>query len=297
MTNRPAPPVCATPDPHPHAPHFDLPANACDCHFHIFDEPSPQVTERSYTAPAAPESAFTHLQHTLGITRSVIVQPSVYGTDNRTTLNACQNNPNMKAIVVVDEDTPKSTLSVYRAQGAVGCRVNMLFGSNVKIDSLSGLATQIADLGWHIQILGDVSTLADIMDDLTRLPVPVVFDHFGHLPAAKGVNDPGFRALLRLLGDGHAWVKLSGAYRLGPATEQTDDQVAKLAAALLSTNPDQLVWGSDWPHPAVTGPMPNDGDLLDALARWVPDDEVRNRILVDNPVRLYGFDAVEGEYD
>ena len=287
----PTPPLCAAPDPHPRPPRFTVPDGATDCHFHIFDGPSPQIAERSYTGPPAPLDAFHHLQTTLGICRSVIVQPSIYGTDNGTTLEACEADPAMKAIVVVDEDTPPATLAGYRSRGAVGCRVNMLFGTNARIDSLSSLAGRIADQGWHLQILGDVSTLEDHMDGLATLPVPVVFDHFGHLQAIKGINDQGFRGLLRLLGDGKAWVKLSGAYRLGPPGAQTDRAVADLAAALIATNPDQLVWGSDWPHPALTEQdMPNDGDILDALARWVPDAALRQRILVDNPARLYGFD-------
>ena len=285
------PPLCAAHDPAPRAPQFTLPAGATDCHFHIFDRPSPQVKERSYTAPPAPHSALRHLHKTVGISRSVIVQPSVYGTDNRTTLAACKADPAMRAIVVIDEGTPAATLARYRSHGAVGCRVNMLFSSNARIDNLSSLASQIADQGWHLQILGDVSALGDSMDRFSDLPVPVVFDHFGHLPAMKSVNDPGFQALIRLLGDGKAWVKLSGAYRLGPVGAQTDRGVAKLAAALIAANPDQIVWGSDWPHPAMTQQnMPNDGDLLDAFAGWVPDAALRQRILVDNPARLYSFD-------
>ena len=284
------PPLCAAPDPDPRTPAFDVPAGACDCHFHIFDGPSPQVAERSYTAPPAPLPAFRHLQRTLGLTRSVIVQPSVYGTDNRTTLRTCVANPAMKAVVVIDEDTAPNVLASYREQGAVGCRVNMLFGSNARIDSLAGLSGRIADHGLHLQILGDVSALYDSMDAFAAFPAPVVFDHFGHLEAAKGANDPGFTALLRLLGDGHAWVKLSGAYRLGPAGPETDTAVADLAAALIVANPDQLVWGSDWPHPAIPQQdMPNDGAVLDALAAWVPDTAHRNRILAGNPARLYGF--------
>ena len=286
------PPLCAAPDPSPRAPQVTVPDGATDCHFHIFDGPSPQIAERSYTAPPAPLDAFRHLHTTLRISRSVIVQPSVYGTDNRTTLAACDSTPQMRAIVVVDEDTPPSTLAAYRKRGAVGCRVNMLFGSNARIDSLCSLARHIADQGWHLQILGDVSALGDRMDEFASLPVPVVFDHFGHLQAIRGINDPGFRRLLRLLGSGAAWVKLSGAYRLGPAGAQTHRAVADRAAALIAANPDQLGWGSDWPHPAIPQQdMPNDGDLLDALAGWAPDAALRRRILVDNPARLYGFDA------
>lgn len=286
-----APPLCAVPDPQPRAPQFSVPAGACDCHFHVFDAPSPQVAERSYTAPPAPLSALRHLHKTLGISRSVIVQPSVYGTDNRTTLDSCDDDPAMRAIVVIDEDTPPATLAGYRSRGAVGCRVNMLFASNARIDSLATLAGLAADQGWHLQILGDISALHARMPEFAALPVPVVFDHFGHLQAVKGVNDAGFQALLRLLGSGRGWVKLSGAYRLGPDSRETADAVAAMAEALVAANPDQLVWGSDWPHPAIPQQdMPNDGDILDSLASWVPDPEMRHRILVDNPARLYGFD-------
>ena len=284
------PPVCAAPDPNPTPPSFDLPADACDCHFHIFDGPSIQVPERSYTAPSAPLDAYRRLQSTLHLSRSVIVQPRVYGTDNRTTLETCQIDPSMKAIVVIDEDTSDEKLSAYSAMGAVGCRVNMLFASNARINGLEKICRRIADHGWHLQLLADISTLHEIMPSFAGFPVPVVFDHFGHLAASKGVNDPGFTTMLRLLGNGMAWVKLSGAYRLGASDEAHGDAVAKMAAALIAANPDHLVWGSDWPHPAVSGPVPNDGDIMNDLARWVPDAALRARILVKNPSRLYGFD-------
>ena len=286
-----APPLCAAPNPNPDPPGFAVPERACDCHFHIFDSPSPQVAERSYSAPPAPQAALRHLHKTLGISRSVIIQPSIYGTDNRTTLQRCAGDPSMKAVVVVDDSAPADLLAAYRDQGAVGCRVNMLFGSNARIDSLTRLAHSAADQGWHLQILADVSTLHERMTEFAGLPVPVVFDHFGHVAAKRGVEDPGFTAMRRLLADGLAWVKLSGPYRLGPASPRVDSAIADMATALVSTNPDHLVWGSDWPHPAIPQQgMPNDGALLDRLADWVPDAGLRQRILVDNPARLYGFD-------
>ena len=286
-----APPLCAAPNPNPDPPGFAVPERACDCHFHIFDSPSPQVAERSYSAPPAPQAALRHLHKTLGISRSVIIQPSIYGTDNRTTLQSCAGDPSMKAVVVVDDSAPADLLAAYRDQGAVGCRVNMLFGSNARIDSLTRLAHNAADQGWHLQILADVSTLHERMTEFAGLPVPVVFDHFGHVAAKRGVEDPGFTAMRRLLADGLAWVKLSGPYRLGPASPRVDSAIADMATALVSTNPDHLVWGSDWPHPAIPEQdMPNDGTLLDRLADWVPDAALRQRILVDNPARLYGFD-------
>ena len=284
------PPVCAAPDPNPRPPAFDLPDNACDCHFHIFDGPSVQVPERSYSGPPAPLDVYRRLQSTMGLSRSVIVQPSIYGTDNRTTLETCQSDPSMKAVVVIDEDASDAELSTYAEKGAVGCRVNMLFASNARINGLERICHRIADLGWHLQLLADISSLHEIIPGFADLPVPVDFDHFGHIAATKGINDPGFIAMLRLLGEGRAWVKLSGAYRLGATDDGHGEAVNRLATALVAANPDNLVWGSDWPHPAIGGPMPNDGDVMDDLARWAPDPALRERILVKNPSRLYGFD-------
>ncbi len=124
---------------------------------------------------------------------------------------------------------------------------------------------------------------------LRRLPVPVVVDHMGSAKAAEGgVEHPGFRSLLRLLEGGRAWVKLSG-YRASAGPPYAD--VAPMARALLAAAPDRCVWGTDWPHPSLHDPaeVPDDGELLDALGEWAPDEAVRRAVLVDNPARLYGF--------
>lgn len=227
------------------------------------------------------------MHHTLGFKRSVVVQPSIYGTDNRTTLSASASDASIKAIVVVDDTASLNDLRKLKEAGAVGCRVNLLFQSNTQVDNLRSLAHKAAELDWHLQFLVDVSNFERLETTVKSLGVPVVFDHMGHLPVHKGINDPGFKQLLRLLGDGYAWVKLSGAYRISDDSPGHTD-VDVIAAALLNTNPDQLVWGSDWPHPHVST-MPNDTDLLNLLARWVPDQLLRDRILADNPERLYGF--------
>lgn len=267
-----------------------LPDKACDCHFHIFDKPSVQVEGRSYTAPLAPLNAYRTLQKRLGLTRSVIVQPSVYGSDNRTTLSVNEGDPNMRAVVVVDAATPKENLAELADAGAVGCRVNLLFASNVVHENLQELAYRIADFGWHIQILADISNLENISDIVTSLPVPVVFDHLGHVPADKGVRSSAFQNCLKLLGEGDIWVKLSGVYRV-MAQDSTDySDVRPMVEALVSSNPERLVWGSDWPHPQIAVAMPDDTDLLRLFLEWVPDAEARQKILVDNPGQLYHFD-------
>jgi len=252
------PPLCSTPDINVEAPDFLLPENACDCHFHIFDEPSQQVSPRTYSAPKASLDDLLQLHNTLGFTRSVVVQPSIYGTDNRTTLSAVKSTRMTKAIATSPVD-------------------------------LQALARKVSEVGWHLQLLVDVSTFDDLEKTVQSLKVPVVFDHMGHMPAYKGVNEPGFQQLLRLLGEGSAWVKLSGVYRLSDGTNPDCSDVDDIVDALVRTNPDRLLWGSDWPHPHVPHAMPNDTHLLNLLAKWVPNTQLRNRILVDNPENLYKF--------
>lgn len=280
------PPLCAAPLPQAKPPKHEIPPGACDCHFHVFAPPSPQIPERSYTAPLALLSAYQNLQETLGLDRAVIVQPSIYGTDNRTTLQSLPSDGSMKAIVVVDAKTPSATLQGMSQQGAVGARANLLFSSNADLTDLKALTAPMAELGWHLQVLADVSKLPDLSTLIATLPVPVVFDHMGHVPAKDALNTDGFRALLHLLETGQVWVKLSGAYRVAP-----DDmaQAAPMAEALIAANPERLVWGSDWPHPAIKSAMPDDGTLLDLLFDWAGPDVAR-QILVENPEKLYGFE-------
>jgi len=283
------PPLCKAPNAVVTAPNFPLPKNACDCHYHIFDEPSKQVLPRTYTAPRAPLSDLALMHSELGIARSVVVQPSIYGTDNTTTLSAVTSSGSTKAIVVIDDTASRATVTELNNAGAVGCRVNLLFQSNTQPVNLKKLAHKVADCNWHLQILADVSTFDNLETIIKSLPIPVVFDHMGHFSAEKGVSEPGFQQLLNLLGEGHVWVKLSGAYRLSNGRHPNYADVNEIVDALVRTNPDRLIWGSDWPHPHVPHTMPNDTDLLNQLASWVPDQLIRNRILATNPEQLYGF--------
>ncbi|MBX2884491.1 MAG: amidohydrolase family protein [Granulosicoccus sp.] len=287
--------VCEAPDRYPQKPGFALPALSTDCHTHIFnpDGASGLDANRSYSPSVATETQFNELHKALGIERSVIVQPSVYGIDNRTTLDVVARSPeSLRAVVVVEQNVKPATLVAMHDQGARGARINMLFGSSAVYDNLSTVARTLGsiDRGWHLQLLTDVSELDDLYGLVSALEVDVVFDHFGHMPVHRGVNNPGFQALLRLLDEGRCWVKLSGAYRVTGASQIPYTDVDCLAQELLSHNPERLVWGSDWPHPQFDGVMPNDGALLDELARWVPDSATREKILVSNPARLYGFD-------
>ena len=236
-------------------------------------------------------AAYLDMLNTIGLCRTVMVQPSVYGTDNAATLDAVEEigRHRARAVVVVDDGFGAAELAALAARGARGVRFNAVSGNGAPLAQLERLAARIAPLGWHVQLYTHPDALPELEPALRRLPVPAVLDHMGGVKAAAGgVEHPGFRALLRLLEGGRAWVKLSG-YRSSAGPPYAD--VAPMARALLSAAPDRCVWGTDWPHPSLHDPaeVPDDGELLDALGAWAPDGAVRRAVLVDNPARLYGF--------
>lgn len=285
-------PVCAGPDPAPRAPRFAVPPLACDTHAHVFGPAAryPYTPNRSYTPPDATFAQYRALLSTLGVERGVLVQPSVYGTDNRLLADTLRNaGPNFRGIAVLDATASDAELEALNALGVRGLRCNLLFRGGVAFADVEALARRVAPLGWHLQFLLDVSQFEHLEKRLSALPVDSVIDHMGHLPAAEGPKHPGFRALLSLLRQGRTWVKLSGSYRVTGQAAPPYGDVAPLARALIEAAPDRCVWATDWPHPQIPVAMPNDGDLMDQLADWAPDAETRRAILVDNPARLYGF--------
>lgn len=285
------PPLCAAPLPVQHRPHSALPRDTCDSHFHIFDAPSRQVALRSYTATKAALSDYRLLQKTLGFERSVIVQPSVYGADNETTMLVCQNDPNMKAVVVVDSDITHEELQRLTDLGAVGCRVNMLFRSGVDIQDIKALGHKIANYGWHIQILADISALEDLSTLLQDMPVPIMFDHMGHMTSDKGAANKSFQNFCNHLADGRLWTKLSAAYRLTNRDDGQFDDVQDIVSTLIAANPEQLVWGTDWPHPQIPVDMPDDTQLVNTFLDWIPK-QYQQHIFADNAAKFYHFSDI-----
>ena len=227
----------------------------------------------------------------LGVERAVIVQPSIYGTDNSCTRDAlAQSNGAWRGVAVVDRKVKRKVLAELSAGGFCGARLNLLYRGGVPLDALEDVAGKVATFGWHLQLLLDIRVLPVVANRIAALPCPVVFDHLGHFPADLPEVAPGFAVLRRLMDNGRTWVKLSGGYRLSKLAPPYAD-IRAYAQQLCRQRPDRLVWGSDWPHTAIEGVMPNDGALLDTLADWVPDQALRKRILVDNPAILYGYDA------
>ncbi|MFZ9234491.1 MAG: amidohydrolase family protein [Hylemonella sp.] len=290
-------PPCAAPDFAPRQPQLKVPAGSCDCHAHILGPAArfPYSDERVYTPPDCLLADYRAMLTALGLARAVLVQPSVYGSDNRVLLNALDAMQGAwRGVAVVEPDVSASALQEMHAAGVRGVRVNVVDVQSNKgvlpLNQLRGLAERIAPLGWHMEFLLHVHEFPRLDQQLAGFPVDVVFGHLGYLPTQLGIGDAGFQALLRLLQAGRAWVKLTGPYRLSGSKLPYAD-VVPFAHALLDAAPRQIVWGSDWPHVMVKGAMPNDGDLMDILSTWIPDPSIRHQVLVSNPERLYGFQS------
>jgi predicted TIM-barrel fold metal-dependent hydrolase len=285
---------------------FDLPVKACDCHTHIFDPSQfPYSPERTYTPEAALPEEMSALHRALHVDRVVIVTPSVYGTDNLATLFGIRaRGRSARGVAVIDEKTQESDLDTMAKAGVRGIRLN--FGTEGQIDLAAArrrftwASGRINRRNWHIQIYARLGVISGLKGAIQDSPAPVVFDHFGGAQAKSGVEQPGFAALVELVESGKAYVKLSGAYRASKRGPDYPD-VVPLARALIAANEERVLWGTDWPHPC-TSPPPggqrtdvtpllqiDDGRLLNQLAVWAPDPVVRQKILVDNPARLYDF--------
>lgn len=266
------------------------PAGACDCHAHIIGPAArhPLGEARAYTPPDALLADYQALLDELGFERAVIVQPSVYGYDNACTLEAVRAlGSRGRAIVVADPAASDAELAEMAAAGACGLRFNLVTPGGFGAEALEPMAARAAALGWHVQLYVNAAQLVELAPRIAALPCPVTLDHMGQPDLKAGTEQPGFRALLELLVAGRVWVKLSGAYRIDPSVGHA--AAAPFARALINAAPDRCVWGTDWPHTRCEIDPPDDGQLLNQLADWAPDEALWRAILVDNPAKLYGF--------
>ena len=288
-------PLCPPPDANPHSPNFAIPLRATDCHAHVFGPASryPYQDNRSYTPPDTPLAQLRAMHQKLGIERLVLVQASVHGTDNSAVLDAvATDRKRFRGIATITEETSEAELTRLKDGGICGIRVNLVDrGGNPfsSLGALTGISERIRDFGFHIELLVHVESFPEIRTLAKSVRVPLSVGHIGYTKATGGgIAHPGYREFLSLLRDGYFWVKLTGPYRIS-AQDIPYSDILPMAQAVIAAAPDRVVWGSDWPHVMQYRTMPNDGDLLDALAEWAPDATQRQRILVDNPARLYGF--------
>ncbi len=283
--------LCQAPDPDVRAPKDKTPPGATDTHFHLFGPASryPYAEGREYTPPDATPEAARHVFDTLGIERVVVIQPSVHGTDNRCQLErGAEIGLPMRAIVVASRETSDRDLARMQEQGACGMRFILAHAGGLPPADLEFYADRMKEIGWHIQLMVKPHQLVELAPRLAKLSCVMVIDHMGMVRPADGLQQPAFRALLDLLKADHCWAKITGAYRLSEQGPGYPDLIP-FARALVDAAPARVVWGSDWPHAAFKGRMPNTTDLLDLLGSWIPDAAMRQRILSDNPAALYGF--------
>jgi len=286
---------CLPPIADTRAPKIPSPPGSCDTHFHLFGPRAkfPFADSRSYTPDDAPLENLLKMLDAIGASRGVIVQGNAHGTDNAVVLDALQREPErLRATCIVKPDTPKAELQRMRDLGVRALRFHhMPHGvgfSSLGMQSFEKLAPLMADLGLHAQFMMDANALDSAMPFFKHWKLPIMLDHMGNVDGKLGANQPGVQQMCRLLAEGRIWVKVSGAYRV---SEQYPDypDAKPIHEALVGANPEQVVWGTDWPHPRLEKDMPEDGHLLDLFNAWTPDAGLRRKILVDNPARLYGF--------
>lgn len=282
----------ATFHPNPSRPSFILPAGAWDTHCHVFGPLSryPYAPTRGFTPPEAPKEKLFALHAMLGIERCVIVQSSVHGFDNRAVEDALLAKAGAyRGIALLPPDAADAEIKRLSACGFCGVRFNFIshLGKTPPIAEVIRFAHRLADHGWHLQVYLDPALFEELGPALLRSPVPVVIDHMGNVDASLGLGHPGFRWLLRLMGDARFWVKLSGSERISRGDWPHRD-ARPFARKLVDEFGERVLWGTDWPHPNLRPPAPDDGRLADLLLEIAPSEAGRQALLVDNPQRLYG---------
>ena len=275
------------------SPTLNAPANACDCHMHIYDAARfPMVPSQRVPPTDAAVPQYRLLQKRLRTTRVVIVTPRNYATQNRVTIDAiAQLGANARGVAVLHPKVTDAELKQLHDAGIRGIRFSLGDPPTavVTLDMVEPLARRVADLGWHVQFNVEGEQVVEWAGLLRRLPTQMVFDHLGHPPLPAGIDHPSHGIIRGLIDRGRTWVKLSGAYansRVGPPYPEA----TKIAQAFVKAAPERMVWGSDWPHPSeAPDRKPDDAGLFDLLSEWAPREATRHRILVENPVTLYGF--------
>lgn len=287
------------PHPSPSKPQFALPKGACDAHCHVFGPAArfPYVTEAlTYRPHDAPAERLRALHELLGIDRVVLVQASVHGHDNAAMLDAIARSPDTcRGVAMVGAGATDAELQALHKAGIRSLRYNFVrtLGGPPDLEEVRRMAQRIARLGWHLVLHFDPQDLPVYRSFLDELPLPYVIDHMGRVLAAQGLDQPAFAALLELMKDERVWVKVSGAERTSQLLSQAPglpfSDAAPFARRLIEAAPRRVLWGTDWPHPAVLE-MPDDGKLVDLLALFSDDPAILHQLLVDNPTRLYWYD-------
>jgi len=271
-------------------PRLPTPPGACDTHMHIYE---PGYALRAEAAHASQPSTLNHYREVrkkLGLTRTVIVQPSGYGTDNTCTLEAMAKlGEAARGVAIVDPEAPDAEIERLTKLGIRGIRYHMRGVVVLGWDTMPRMAARVAPFGWHVQLQCESKQIGEHQAILSRLPCDLVIDHMGRFDAATPETDRDWRTMMDLLSSGRCWVKLSGPYYGSKSGPPLYEDKARFAKALIKAAPERMVWATNWPHPSYRKNFPDEGKLLDLVAEWTQDEALRLRILVTNPAKLYGF--------
>jgi 2-pyrone-4,6-dicarboxylate lactonase len=276
-------------------PGFALPRLTCDTHMHVFGSGAryPAINEPRYTLPLASLAQYLAMAARIGLERMVFVQPSYYGTDNSCLLDAMvETSGHCRGVVFLPPSPPASLLDGFARRGVRGLRLDLFQARDADIGlgeiraMLESSANLAGALGWHVELYAPGRLVRDLSDDLADLNTDFVINHMGYMTAEEGLSDTDFRRLVSLVaGSEHCWIKLTGPYRV--AKDGSHARTDWMARELINAAPSRMIWGTDWPH--VMASNIDTGAIVGRLETWCPDKAVRDRILVDNPARLYDF--------
>lgn len=276
--------------PHARKPRFTLPPGTCDAHCHVFGPASvfPYAPGRRYTPEDAPKEALAALHAHLGVDRAVIVQASCHGSDNRAMLDALASAPDRyRGVAIADTTFSDADLAAMHRAGVRGVRFNFVkhLGGAPDLKVFQAVVDRVRQLGWHVVLHVDAPDIIPLSDMIRSLPLPFVIDHMGRVPAADGVKQAPLAALLELAKLHRCWIKVCGSERISRPPYQ---DAVPIARAIVEAISDRVLWGTDFPHPNSTHAV-DEADLVDLLPAIASTDVLRQKLLVDNPARLYGF--------
>jgi predicted TIM-barrel fold metal-dependent hydrolase len=290
------------PDPNTRTPSWILPKNACDTHAHVFGPPDvfPYYENRRYTPPAAPVEHYRNMQKITGLSRAVFVCPTAHGYDNRVILDAVAKlGESARGIANINSSYDSKALAALAESGIRGARFHLMKDRPGSVDDLRQHLPALQKLDWKLVLHVDPPDFIEHEQFIRTLPTVTIIDHMARVRGNDGLDQPAFRILLDILKDDRFWVKLCSFDKISGFPQARIDgglpflDMVPFAQAVIAAAPDRVIWGTDWPHgnTFTPGRTPNEGDLLDILAVIAPDPAVRQRILVDNPARLFGFAA------
>lgn len=256
---------------------------------HLFDNRYPFAQGVALVHSDASASDYLLLRKRLGLDRCVLVQPSSYGRDHRVLINGLHALGNSaRGIAVVDPYVSEHELAELNSHGVVGVRFNLVQRGAINETMLAAVSKRIRSMGWHIQVHLLPEDFIRLADLLISLDVSIVLDHFARIQTISELALSVERNVHKLLATGLGWIKISGTYIAStdaPYYKNLDGFVERI----LIKHPDRIVWGTDWPH-VTEAIKPDDAELVNLLPRWIPTNDLRQLVLVENPSKLYGFD-------